>query len=182
MNTTDPSKRPSQRSPEILEAAAVELLKTLADKDTPHTDPSAVDQVAKALNGSSSWDGYDICRELESRFYWQPDAQMVDTFDGAFSVILQAHRAKVASWVSEKDIRPQKAVGDVVDVTYRGESYQGEITAVRTETAEYTVMIPALGHVREGLGTHGMTFKFEEIHPLAEPAEEFELRPQGPRG
>lgn len=125
---------------------------------------------------------YEICRELEQRYHWQPDANMVETFDDAFSAVHQAHKKVVTEWVASAGIKPQRAIGDEVNVTYRGTEYVGEIVQVEEATAQYTVMIPALGHVREGPGTTGAIFKFEDIHELAEPPEEFALRSPSPRG
>lgn len=180
--TTESNSRPSNRSDEILTCAAQQLLTELGDKEIPPEDSRAVEQLVKAMKYCSSLDGYEICRELERSHYWSPDSQMVDVFDGAFSAVHQVHRAKVADWVASNGIRAQKAIGDQVEVLYRGQTHLGEIVKISAETAEYTVMIPALGHVREGLGTHGTIFKFEDIHPLGEPVEEFELRSQTPRG
>lgn len=167
MNTTsNSSQRPSAHAKEILIAAATQLLKNLNDSDLPHTDQSAVEQLADAIRSSGSMDGYDICRELDRFSSWQPDAAMVEAFDLAVFEVDRVHKVKVKEWVQAHGIKPQRSLGDQVEVKYRGKPYSGEVTSIDAETACYTVMIPDLGHVREGLGTHGTIFKFEDIHPL----------------
>jgi hypothetical protein len=39
----------------------------------------------------------------------------------------------------------------------------GEITEIDTGRGHYTVCCPSLGHVKEGLGTHGFIFPFEKV-------------------
>lgn len=180
--TLQANQRPFRYSKEILIAAATQLLKNLNDKELPPTDENAIEQLSDAMRSCGSMDGYDICRELDRSFSWQPNASMVEAFDNAFFEIERVHKVKVKEWVALNGIVPQKAIGDSVDVTYGGNPYSGEITNIDIEVANYTVLIPALGHVREGLGTHGSIFKFEDIHPLGEPPEQFELRSETPRG
>jgi hypothetical protein len=44
-----------------------------------------------------------------------------------------------------------------------GTRWEGEIVKIDDELATYLVFCPAAGHVREGLGTHGVIFPFEDV-------------------
>lgn len=176
------NQRPTLRSPDILRATAIELIKDLRDKEFDPDDEGCISSVIEAMRSSGDLDGYRICKELDSRFGWVPDAHMVDVMDAAFGVSHREHTKLVKEWVEQNAIRPRNGIGDKVEVDYRGHKVAGEITAVDAATATYTVMIPSLGHVKDGFGTRGKVVNFEQLHELGEPPEEFELRTQAPRG
>ncbi|MCP4121719.1 MAG: hypothetical protein GY751_08185 [Bacteroidetes bacterium] len=69
----------------------------------------------------------------------------------------------IRKWVEENNVKPALQVGDDVNIIHFGEWFTGEITAVNTETAEYRIFCPMLGHVRKGSGIRGVSKPYEHV-------------------
>jgi hypothetical protein len=108
-------------------------------------------------------DGYQIARRLEKDMYYEPDVHLVDDMDMLPNRCRQCLCEEVEKWVIDCEITSKYQVGDEVKATVRNVEYIGEIAAVNSKDATYTIFIQELGHVREGVGTHGTIKKFEEI-------------------
>jgi hypothetical protein len=108
-------------------------------------------------------DGYQIARILEKDMWYEPDVHLVDDMDSIPHKCRECVRREVEKWVIDCEITPKYEVGNEVRVTVRNVEYIGEIAAVNSKDATYTIFIQELGHVREGVGTHGTIKKFEEI-------------------
>lgn len=177
------ASRPTHRDSTILLSVAQKVLAampsgTIADSDTEN----ALNDIVNALRREApGFDEYRMTRYLEESG-WACDRTIMDAFDIAGGEAFHAVREATKQWVRANSIKPRLSVGAQVKVMARAatmakEEFDGEVVTVDAEQAAYTVMIPALGHVREGNGTHGIIFHFEELHPLATPAEEFCLEP-----
>ena len=94
---------------------------------------------------------------------WTINAAIVEALDVAASVRLILHRDAVLKWVREQGIHPKLAMGALVSVNILGKLEPGEIVGIDEDCANYTVCIPGLGHVREGMGTHGIILSFEHV-------------------
>jgi hypothetical protein len=172
-------QRPGYRSDDVLEAAARELVQSMPDINGDIE--SHVAAIAKVLKeGSPTFDGYRLARSLEESYGWDADMDLAQSLDAASVIVGALVREATARWVAANSIRPKKAIGDMVSVETRNNegrrgTYTGEIVAIDEAHAAYTVMIEALGHVREGTGTHGIIVPYETLHELADPPEEFVL-------
>lgn len=180
--------RPSERNPKIMEAAADMLLPTIWDwvtasssmEDYPNDEMETVRlELIKAIKSSTrGFDGYDLAKTIERQSMWEPDAELVDILDSYSRFLNQAHRDAVKAWVIESGIIPQKMVGDDVIVSVIRQEYNGTIVSVDLETAQYSINIPDLGHIkcdfttdgdgkkivnRTGSGTFGIIKPVEEI-------------------
>lgn len=103
-------------------------------------------------------DGYEMAKALDDRYSWDSDSELVDILEGAD--FHSATRTAVLAWIIDNDIKAKFEVGRQVQIkpSPRDSAMKaGEIVDI-CEDGNYCVMIPELGHVREGLGTHGMLF------------------------
>lgn len=154
-------RRPRSRD-EAIERRALELLipdvtKWLDGDGGAHL---AAD-LAQAIRYGND-DGYSIAQEMDRAGY-SPDAKLVEILDGISNHRYQALKEAQRECVKDHDLRLSIAVGDPVLVVAMGKEQTGEVTSHHADSAEYTVFIPALGHVQEGLGTKGMVYGFEDV-------------------
>lgn len=177
--SNSPFERPSHRTKSILDAAAREIVSAIPNLGGDFE--ANISDVSQALASNAPvFDGYRIARELEQSHHWECDMAIVEELDTASAVVSQLVRNLTAEWVEKNAIRPKLRVGEATSVeTYdnsnRRGRFDGEVLVIDEKHATYTIMIPALGHVREGQGTHGIIVPYEQLHDLAAPAEEFAL-------
>lgn len=177
MNTA--ASRPTRHSKAVLEAAARRLAPSLANTNDP--DEGMIQTIARVLEQEAPWfDAYQMTKRLDDDYGWGCNSDTVDACECASSIVNELVRHETVAWVKKCDIRPRQKLGDQVSVTTRDGSgtpgtFTGEIVQIDSDQATYVVMIPALGHVREGLGTYGIRVHYEQLHELATPPEEFEL-------
>lgn len=171
------TQRPAYTDAAILDAAALKLAQEIAGRDR---EQDAKDIAAALGRQAPDFDAYRLTRCLEDDFGWEVDEGTVSAMEGAFMMVHQHKREAVEAWVRSNGIKPRRAIGDRVRVTIKGKDWRdvehdGEIVAVNANEATYIVMVEALGHVRDGLGTRGIYVEFERIHELVAPPDEFEL-------
>lgn len=112
-------------------------------------------------------DGYEMANKLERRFGWDADSSLVDLLDGV--CFYEAHGKVLGRWIEENGILPRLEVGARVRARQHATDaaiHEGEIRSIDAKRGTYTVMIPALGHVRGGLGTHGIVLDWCEVEAL----------------
>lgn len=146
----------------VVERIMPEILAWLDEESEPDREALAGD-LMKVVSG---WDdGFEIAKKLERRFHWDGNSSLVDILDGLD--FYGAHGAALIRWIEENGIVPRLEVGAQVKV-HRTDAaiHDGEIRAIDAKRGTYTVMIPALGHVREGLGTHGSILDWDEVEAL----------------
>lgn len=181
----DKTQRPNWRDESILSAAAKKVLEAMpAGTVGDGQDDGAIADIVRALRSEApAFDEYCLARYLEQHCSWDCDRDVMMAFETAGAEVTQAVREATVEWVRRNGIKPRLAVDANVKVMVRSpaalakQEYDGVIVRVDPEQAAYTIMIPALGHVREGSGCHGVILSFEELHPLAVPVEEFQLEP-----
>lgn len=125
------------------------------------TDNEIVADLVDAINYGLD-DGYEIAKRLERRGY-SPDTDLCDVLDSVGHHQHKAHKEEVMEWVRAHDLKLDLPVGASVSVEVEGKQRTGEIRDHYTETAEYSVFIAELGHVRKGIGTHGVILGFEKV-------------------
>jgi hypothetical protein len=175
--------RPRESDDAIFEQAIDLLMPSVWDWVTassgqanyPNEEREGVRAELKKCIGHNSYtkDGYQLARSLEYSM-WEPDSELVDILDSYTIFIDRAHREAVKLWVVDNQIIPQKNIGDAVLVKVRGVEYDGFILSVDTTTAQYTINIPALGHIEHtfdnGVATRvgSETGTFGTIKPVEE--------------
>jgi len=150
--------RPTASDPDVIEAAVQRILPAVVQWCRDGNDNSAESEIAADLKAEIPWadDGYEFCKRLERDHMWECDRELVGILDEAN--LSGALREMEKKWVAAYRVFPGKNVGDAV----RWESHPAEITEVHPD-GKYTVCIPALGHVRSGIGTHGRIVEWERI-------------------
>ena len=128
------------------------------------------EQLVNILNNGYDKDGYEIAKELDSRYYWDSDAELVDILDDLTFLFHDVKSFLVKKWIKDNNISPKYQKGDkvIVDSSMlprkdrKKERYDGEINHIY-EDGSYSIFIEDLGHVREGSGTHGIILYWEKI-------------------
>lgn len=173
MNTTPTrTARPSRHGSLVLTLAATKLMARLKESRPDVFDPSngwsddeTRAQLAEAIGSSWHGDGYEIAKALEHNG-WDVDTQLVNELDGG--CLEEAFEEVIESWIAECGIAPALAVGTTVTVNPniakgREARADGQITDIDIRRGTYTVCVPAWGHVKAGLGTHGRIWPWEEV-------------------
>jgi hypothetical protein len=119
----------------------------------------------------NSLNGYVMAQNLENSCGIQPDVELVEILDDVWFIKKEVHDDIVKEWVKDYNISPGKKVGDLVtikcswkEITETGlTKVSGEIVSIDTELATYLVCCESLGHVKEGVGTHGVIVNYEDI-------------------
>lgn len=70
----------------------------------------------------------------------------------------------VKAWIKDNNIVPALPVGQQVKIKdqQHTEMLDGKICSI-SDHGKYCVMVPAMGHVESGLGTHGIMIPWEEV-------------------
>lgn len=162
-------KRPTMYDDGVCRVAAEKLWERIKrdSGDDAADNEASIKSITEAIRYDD--DGYAIARHLEHDG-WDPDAQMVDTLDSAFSEKLRACETETSKWVDENGIKPEFAVGSSVRFKDRStrKSHVGEVTKVELDQARYWLFCEELGHVREGVGTHAIVLNYEDVEALEE--------------
>lgn len=104
-------------------------------------------------------DGYARAKRIEIYGY-EPDAELVEILDSID--VWRAEREAVAKWVKEFDVKAPFPIGALVVIA----GGSGEIMAHDEAQGTSTVFVEAMGHVREGNGTHGLIVAWEKLKAL----------------
>jgi hypothetical protein len=127
---------------------------------------SYLEELAKILGLSHSWDAYALAKEMERAGY-APDENLVDILEGVAGLAFEAQRLLAAEWVRTLNIKPAFHLGQTVSFQRRQHTYLGEITNINLREATYTIFVESEGHVREGTGCHGWILNFEDVRCVA---------------
>lgn len=122
----------------------------------------AMEEVRRAMQYAS--DGFQIADSLSSRG-WHADEELVELMGWLARQRSDARRELEAKWVRENRVKPALAVGATVTVLSGAGPHNGcvgEVTAIDEVYGRYTVLVPTLGHVRSGIGTHGFVVNYED--------------------
>lgn len=117
-----------------------------------------INDLAKAMRFNA--DGYELARELHSRYF--PNTELVDILDGADWEIRKVLSKAEKEWVIASGASPIPLETRVRWSKYP--DHDGIITA-NHDDGKATVMYEHLGHVREGIGSHGYIVEWELLTP-----------------
>lgn len=121
-------------------------------------------QLVAALE-DGDFDAYKAAKYLDDTCCWEVDSRLLDILDSAFGKAVRHHDLLVAAWVTDQKINPAFEIGSKVKFKRGSATNVGEVTHIDRRLATYTVYCVTLGHVREGLGTHGCIVAFEDAEP-----------------
>lgn len=152
-------KRPHQMSRECSELTARKMIPLLEEYLDEDVDDEILREFVNAIQYED--DKVRICTSLDA---WDPCERLYDVLDHLFAKRRDAERELVATWIKENKITLSKRVGDAVKFkSVRNGILSGEITQAMPESAQYCIFVESLGHVREGVGTHGMIVNEEDL-------------------
>jgi hypothetical protein len=98
-------------------------------------------QITEVL--STFHDGYAMARDLERRFGWVEDRELVDLMDAGSHALSKAHKEHVEQWVKDCHIMPERMIGDTVIATPPvREDQVGTIVKIYEGEARYGVRYP----------------------------------------
>lgn len=168
---TDKARRPSSYGKDInLEIARALLPRVLLwlklDEGAALTEEETsviLDELSDAC--ACNDDGYGVARDLDNRHMWDVDSELVDILDAVAFERIKAHDRSVEAWVLREGVKPEHALGQRVQFRFQKwdkVSNVGEVIEVDERKAKYLVFCESLGHVRNGVGTHGVYVPFEE--------------------
>lgn len=151
-------RRPLLTDPEVIELAVQKILPAVVRWCRSGGDSSQESEIADDLREEIGihQDGYEFCRELERAKHWTCDRELVDILDGAD--LSSALREMEKRWVAAYRVYPGQLPGNYV--TWKG--HPAEILGSKAD-GKYSVHVPALGHVKEGVGTHSEIVAWERI-------------------
>lgn len=155
------SPRPARSDVAVIHAATEALLPGIEEWASGEDVSDAREVLRDALRRDT--DGYEMARAFD-RAGWSVDFQLAGILNEADSEISRAHRLAVREWIAVSGARPKLSLGTpVVLPPGMNAGAEGEITCIEDAAGSYTVFVPSLGHVRDGLGTHGRIFTWEAL-------------------
>ena len=149
--------RPSRRDPEIIAAAATKLAPQVIEwmTGTDSDLPQLIEDLKKAMRWDS--DGYQLARRMDD---YEPDAQLVEILDEAGHLVRAEHEKACIAWVEANGLKGPE-IGARVKYHRQGEEL-GTVTRNWPE-GRSTVAFASLGHVTEGMGSHGFILEWEAL-------------------
>ena len=136
--------RPRRSDPAVLDAATNRMwgyVRPWLGAAPGRAAIRAADECKRDLReciGSSN--GYEFARSLEDRG-WEPDAALVAILDHAQSDITVAHIGAAAAWVQRHGITTALPPGTRVRATVDGKAIEGTLSAQRSPTMGYYVVV-----------------------------------------
>lgn len=167
--------RPQSHDPDVVQRHMALIRERVAGflrsiNDEVNLD-TAMQDVQKAMHYES--DGYRIAQSLES-LGWEANAELVSVMDSLALERSQALAEAEQEWVkSQGTPKSGLVVGAQVRII-RGHPTQtgncGEVLRIDDASAKCLVMVPDLGHVRTGQGTHGFLINIEDVEIVQDEA------------
>lgn len=131
-------KRPTRQTiPNIFRDVAEALVSELSEWDgtRPSDIEMSIGHVEMSLRQTGHHtNGYKLAKVLE-RLSWEPDLELVEALDCAFSYFYDFERVAVLAWVKDQDIQPALSVGSIVKTAHG----TGPIVSIDSDMALYTV-------------------------------------------
>lgn len=117
-------KRPKVTK-EIVSSAAVDFCAR-----NGWTEQQAED-LAEAYFDTLYPDGYKLARALDDDYYWDMDAQTVDTLDGFYSVVCETHKQVCIAWARDNNIQPPLPIGAMTTKGLIAGLYEHDVACYR---------------------------------------------------
>ncbi len=134
----DAIERPTSKTPAVREKAVREFMPEVIEwlGDDAGDEEELFKQLSEVLN---PWnDGYEAAKELERRWYWSVDAELVGILENFSDYGVKENAVK--AWVIEVQPKPTFKLGDrVVWKRKLSPDIEGTITKIYAETAQYIV-------------------------------------------
>jgi hypothetical protein len=123
-----------------------------------------IEDAKEVLSGNIDGNGYELAKDFESDFGYDPDAEMVEILDSVWYKKNEILNNTIKQWVIDDNIKPEYSVGDTVMFTHGREGEViGEITSIYENTAQYVVCVEILGHEK---GKSGSIVNYEKVRKM----------------
>lgn len=156
--------RPTRFDPNIIAVAVDDLWPRIIEWSSDLVDDDAGAKAdLRAAFDSFDLDGYNLARRLDRAGWSDVDAALVEVLEYGAVCMSRALRNAVTAWVQREGITPAFEVGAKVTSPHKRDGGVGIIAKVDAAHAEYVVRFPLLGHVENGIGTHGSYLAFEDV-------------------
>lgn len=153
--------RPTLNDPAVCAAAAAILMPRIAA--CPGYDLNVESDLVDLANALADGENaFGVARELDDAG-WSISDDVMEILLDHDAALVEALPVAVKAWVAEHGVACRFAVGASVRGKVQGTEYVGEVTQVDAEEARYVVLVPALGHVRKGNGSHGVYLNDEDL-------------------
>jgi hypothetical protein len=168
--------RPNRTDPEVLERLldalmprVIQWMKSAGD-DTDKFEKSYLKEIHDDLRSAVRFDddAYDIAKMLDNIHYWEVDHELLHLLEDVAYMRIKAHNSLIAEWVNHHGVTPKYSVGQRVTFKHRGKDQVGEVSKVEEQLAQYVVFCESLGHVRKGVGSHGLYVNYENVQDAPE--------------
>jgi hypothetical protein len=117
-------------------------------------------------------DSYQIAKELEDNLYWSVDRELINVLDEVKWRRDEAHKGVVYAWVVQNCVTPKLTLEQKVQFRHKGRILEGIVTKIYESEAKYLVFSEELGHIRSGVGVHGIVLPYEEVDEVMHKATE----------
>lgn len=153
--------RPTLNDPAVCAAAAADMMTRIIACDGFEMDEEdGAEDLANALEDADN--AFRVAMGLYDRG-WTISNDVMEILLDHDVALFDALPVAVKAWVKEHGVTCRFAVGAKVRGMVDGAEHVGEVTQVEAEEARYVVLVPALGHVRTGNGTHGVYLNDEDL-------------------
>lgn len=136
-----PPPRPTRLTREALLIVARKVIGLVneADPDMQIDIDEMIEDLIKVAGDNVNADGYDIAHDLERRFWWAPNAAIVEALDEWSSHASDALHEMEKAWAAEHNIQPPHPIGTMV--SFHGGRNRGEITGLSGyHAAKYEIL------------------------------------------
>ncbi|MDO8795377.1 MAG: hypothetical protein Q7J25_12230 [Vicinamibacterales bacterium] len=161
--------RPTERDEAVRERAVALLIAAIKAECSDVETDGIEDVIREALDEGTS--GFRRAQLLERRG-WEIDDELLDVLRQ--DTVHDALEEEIVAWVQAEGIKPSLEIG--AKVTLKTEHFRtqqpvaedvvAEVKSIDVRRATYTLYVEAFGHVREGLGVHGVVLPYERVEIL----------------
>lgn len=159
--------RPVPRSEEILTKAVASIKDQIINWFESNTDAVAEEaekdienELLDVVRHNIDFDGYQLARELDEKYMWSADADLVDVLNNFGFHVDKCWRAAVEKWLEENKIKPALSVGSSVQLNQKGEVVSGKIVNIFPETGSYVIQIDGQTY---GRPQSGLVIPYENV-------------------
>ena len=139
----DAIERPKRNAPTVVEAAIDGIFARVQEWLVKDDQPERTREQLKEVLQYGGQDGYAAAKELDTYHCWSVDSELVEILNGFSGYLCSSHRAAVRKWAKEVEPKPSHVLGQIVRGKWGNDFVQGEIVAINTEYATYTIRRPS---------------------------------------
>ena len=155
--------RPKRSDGYVLDNVAIEFGKTLYKWAGDGDEKGCIDDAKKLLKNSYviNYDGFELAKELEDRFFYTGDSELVEVCDDLIWIVRKEHTKHIIEWVRINDIVPVFTIGTVVSFNLSKTQRMGKISKIDLLEATYTIE-----HLDADGQLHNYIINYEDVSAI----------------